>query len=212
MNEYHKINTIYKRDMTHPKKKIIIGDWSCPEFAYLAMNRWVFTEKVDGMNIRVMLKNGKVSFGGKTDNAQIPAQLIEHLQAKFLPLEAELATDFPKGVCLYGEGYGAGIQKAGIKYRPDKAFVMFDVRVGDWWLKQEDVTMLSNKYLIETVPFVGVGTLEDAVDLVATKGLESMWGNFPAEGIVARPEVELQTRSGARIIAKIKACDFETGE
>lgn len=50
MSEYHKINTLFKRD---EKNLIIEGDYSCPEFAYLAENEWTWTEKVDGTNIRV---------------------------------------------------------------------------------------------------------------------------------------------------------------
>jgi hypothetical protein len=48
MSEYHKIQTIYKRYLTNPKKPLIVGQWSEPEFEYLAGNRWQFTEKVDG--------------------------------------------------------------------------------------------------------------------------------------------------------------------
>ena len=43
---------------------------------------------------------------------------------------------------------------------------------------------------------------------IASKGIQSTWGNFQAEGIVARPTVELKTRSGHRIITKIKTKDF----
>lgn len=50
MREYHKIDTLYKRDMDSPRKPLIIGDWSQPVFGYLADNQWEFTEKVDGTN------------------------------------------------------------------------------------------------------------------------------------------------------------------
>jgi hypothetical protein len=50
-------------------------------------------------------------------------------------------------------------------------------------------------------------TLHDAVRM-ASAGFKSTWADFTAEGIVARPAVELQTRSGQRIIAKIKHRDF----
>ena len=40
------------------------------------------------------------------------------------------------------------------------------------------------------------------------KGVGSEWGDFPAEGIVARPATELCTRGGGRIITKIKHKDF----
>ena len=40
------------------------------------------------------------------------------------------------------------------------------------------------------------------------KGFNSDWGNFKAEGIVARPKMELFARNGERIITKIKHKDF----
>jgi hypothetical protein len=39
-------------------------------------------------------------------------------------------------------------------------------------------------------------------------GVKSWWGDFDAEGIVARPQVELFTRAGHRIITKLKCKDF----
>lgn len=45
------------------------------------------------------------------------------------------------------------------------------------------------------------------VDMVR-RGFMSQWGEFIAEGIVARPKVELQTKAGSRIITKVKYKDF----
>ena len=41
-------------------------------------------------------------------------------------------------VTVYGEGYGAKIQSGGM-YRQDQAVIVFDVRVGPWWLSDENV-------------------------------------------------------------------------
>ena len=212
MDEYHKIQTLFKRDMASPKKTLIEGEWTLPEFAYLADNQWAFTEKVDGTNIRVMCaphQEDGITFGGKTDAAQIPAFLVSRLQERFLTIEQRLrlAEIFPAGGCLYGEGYGAKIQKGGGNYRYDQDFVLFDVRIGDWWLQRDDVEDVARKLGIDVVPVIGYGTLHDAVAL-AKKGIRSMWGEFAAEGIVARPMTELNTRSGNRIITKIKSRDF----
>jgi len=51
MKEYHKIETLLDRD---EKFKVIQGKWRLPEFEYLQDNQWMFTEKVDGTNIRIM--------------------------------------------------------------------------------------------------------------------------------------------------------------
>jgi len=41
------------------------------------------------------------------------------------------------------------------------------------------------------------------------KGFKSQWGDFIAEGIVARPKTEMRTRRGERIITKVKYIDFQ---
>lgn len=208
MNEYHKIQTVFKRDMeTRNGKTLLEGQWTLPEFEYLANNTWVFTEKVDGTNIRVMFKDGAVTFGGKTDSAQLPAQLVIRLNDLFLPMAKKLQDVFGCDACLYGEGYGAKIQKGGENYRQDQDFVLFDVRVGDWWLQRSDVEDVASKLGIDIVPIIGEGTLYDAIEN-AKQGIKSSWGDFQAEGIVARPKVELKTRNGHRIITKIKCRDF----
>lgn len=86
MSEYHKIQTVYLRDPATKFKTLLLGQYAEPEFAYLAKNEWSFTEKVDGTNIRVMvpMAGGPIAFGGKTDNASIPAALAGRLQERFL--------------------------------------------------------------------------------------------------------------------------------
>ena len=209
MREYHKIQTVFKRDMANKGKTLLEGQYSLPEFEYLAENQWTFTEKVDGTNIRVMWEDGAVRFGGKTDNAQIFAGLVDRLRDRF-PDDSGFVSAFPEcdsGVCLYGEGYGARIQKGGGNYRDDQDFVLFDVKVADWWLQRKDVVDVAAKMGLDVVPIIGSGSLSDCVETVR-KGFQSRWGEFQAEGIVARPKTELRTRGGHRIITKIKCRDF----
>ena len=111
---------------------------------------------------------------------------------------------------LDGEGYGAKIQKGGGNYRSDQDFVLFDVKVGDFWLRRADVVDVASKLSLEVVPVIDRGTLRNMIELVQ-KGFGSEWGDFPAEGIVAKPATELCTRGGRRIITKIKHKDFANG-
>ena len=201
MQEYVKINTIWKRD---ERGKIVEGDYAMPEFEFLKDCEWAWTEKVDGTNIRVGWDGETVTFGGRTDNAQIPAHLVNALREMF-PAEKFAVFDGP--VTLYGEGYGAKIQKGGGNYRPDQSFVLFDVQVGGWWLRRFDVESVARTVGIDVVPFVGYGSLGWGIDIVQ-RGLVSQWGEFAAEGLVGRPAVELFNRRGDRIITKIKARDF----
>jgi len=209
MNEYPKINTIFKRDMATSYKSLLEGQYSLPEFEYLAGNQWVFTEKVDGTNIRVMMNNGAITFGGKTDAAQLPSPLARRLAERFLTTagRAKMEEVFNKDACLYGEGYGPKIQKGGEKYRWDQDFVLFDIKVGPFWLRRDDIVSIAEKLGLDVVPVIGEGTLNDAVDM-AKKGFKSTWGDFNAEGIVMRTKVELKSRMGDRMITKIKLRDF----
>lgn len=206
MKEYHKIQSVFMRDPDNKFKTFLLGQYTLPEFEYLANNEWVFTEKIDGTNIRVMLTDIGVEFGGKTDKAQIPAKLVKHLRDTFT--EEKMRAQFPDGgCCLYGEGCGAGIQKGGGNYYQDQRFVLFDVRVGPWWLKRDAIEDIAKDLDIPAAPIVGTGTLHDAVKL-CQEGFNSAWGDFPAEGIVVRPKVDLFARSGGRVITKIKLKDF----
>jgi ATP-dependent RNA circularization protein (DNA/RNA ligase family) len=207
MKEYHKIDTVFKRDPATKHRTLLVGDYSHEAFEYLAENQWVFTEKVDGTNIRVMIADGQVTFGGKTDDAQIPAFLVQKLKERFIPQTDALLAQFPAGGCLYGEGYGAKIQKGGGNYRADQDFVLFDVKVGDWWLHRRDVDEIAKTFGLDIVPIIGTGTLREMIERVKV-GFNSTWGPFEAEGIVARPVVELKTRNGSRVITKLKHKDF----
>jgi ATP-dependent RNA circularization protein (DNA/RNA ligase family) len=208
MSEYHKIQSIFKRNLNLKHKPLIEGDYTLPEFEYLAHNQWMFTEKVDGTNIRIIIANDTITFGGRTEAAQIPAQLLNRLNEKFLPLKDQLLAQFPDGGILYGEGYGNKIQKVGHCYRPDQDFVLFDVKVNEWWLKRPDIEAVAQSLALDIVPIIGTGTLIQAVEW-AKAGIKSTWGDFEAEGIVARNPLELTTRAGKRLITKIKCSDFK---
>jgi len=207
MKEYHKIETLLDRD---EKFKVVKGKWRLPEFDYLKNNEWLWTEKIDGTNIRVMwlpiAEKNPLAFGGKTDNAQMPPFLLRRLQELFT--EDKMKFAFPQiPVCLYGEGFGAKIQSGG-KYISDGCdFILFDVKIGEWWLERENIEGIATKLGIKVVPIIGKGTLIDAIEKTK-EGHYSTFGQFIAEGIVVRTPVGLSTRKGTRLIGKIKTKDF----
>jgi len=111
-------------------------------------------------------------------------------------------------ICLYGEGYGAKIQKGGGNYIPDGvSFILFDVLIGNWWLKRPDVEGVAATFGINVVPVVGTGPLQEAIDLVNV-GLASELRDGMAEGLVMKPIIDLAGRDGKRIVAKVKHKDF----
>jgi len=210
--KYPKIMSIYKR---HPgTKEFIIGEYSTPEIKYLKDNKWVFTEKVDGTNIRIKWDGKEAIYAGRSDNAQLYVSLIHKLDELFKTSEArqELEKTFEPEegmeICLYGEGFGTRVQKGGGNYIPDGVnFVLFDVCINRIWLERHNVDDIASKLNICLIPIIGEGILDDAIEM-AKKGFKSWWGDFMAEGIVARPETELFTRRGDRIITKVKYKDF----
>ncbi len=211
-NKYHKIMSLFKRNM-EGDKKFIIGKWTTPEIEYLKDKDWVWTEKVDGTNVRIMWNGKDVVFGGRSDDAQMPLNLVMVLDQLFKTFEPRQKFAYIFGteecdVVLYGEGCGAKIQKGGGNYNKDNAdFVLFDVAVNGTYLERENVEDIAKKFGIKIVPIIGHGTLEEAIE-ITKKGFKSQWGDFIAEGIVARPRVELLTRRGERIITKVKYRDF----
>ena len=202
--KYPKIETLFDRDPQN--HKVIEGNWRTPAFSYLANNSWYFTEKIDGTNIRVMWDGKDVNFFGRTDVAQIPVFLLIKLKELFTPERMNQVFDAP--ACLYGEGYGARIQRTGANYNPNGVdFALFDILIDGWWLLRPDVEYIADQLGITVVPIVGKGTLRDAADMAKT-GFNSHWGNFLAEGLVVKPTIQLFDRKGRRIVGKIKYKDF----
>ena len=208
MTEYHKIETLFERD-TNGTKKLIEGAFRNDAVKYLANNDWYFTEKIDGTNIRIHWDGHKVEFAGRTDRAQIPQELANYLSRTFGSNEAEELFEQKFGeteVILLGEGYGPKIQNGGA-YRDDVSFILFDVQIGDTWLKRESVEDIARTFGIDVVPIIFTGSLQQAVDYVKTKP-KSTIGTANMEGLVGRPTVEMRDRMGKRVIVKIKVCDF----
>lgn len=238
--EYPKINSLYKREGCGPydeekhryecdiqkktrKSALILGDYACEEFRNIT--QWTVTEKVDGTNIRIMyerdqeLGTSSLRFGGRTSNAQIPADLYAHLQDTFT-LE-KMASIFPEAqsVCLYGEGYGPKIQSGGY-YSADMSFILFDAVINGWWLTRISVLEIAQLLKIEEVPLLCDEFLTDFnKTLWTTHEIEEYIKMEPVskvakvqshamEGIVARSEPLMLFRSGLPIMFKLKCKDF----
>lgn len=205
--EYTKIPNIFKRDPQ--TKKLVEGIYSTQELAFLKNCMWETTEKVDGTNIRVEWDGYRVSFKGRTDKAQIPSHLLKKLESLFGGEDNEEIfeeTFGKKHVILFGEGYGEKIQKGGELYGPVD-FILFDVWVEGLWLRITDAYDIADKFGIKTVPFLGYKTLEEAVNFVKSQPHSYLKENT-MEGIVAKPAVGVLSRTGERIIVKIKCRDF----
>jgi hypothetical protein len=216
MNQYNKINSVFKRNETG--KNMIIGQYSTPEIEYLKDNQWEATEKVDGTNIRATYHaTGKyMDFKGKSDDAQMPPFMLARLKSIFCrELELTYANDAmcevfkDKDVCLYGEGYGARIQKGGGNYIPTGCdFILFDIKIGEWYLDRVAMADIAGRLGIKLVPLIGFMVIQEAID--ATRyGIRSQLKDGLMEGLVLKPFTELHYRNGERIMTKIKHKDFD---
>ena len=247
-NTYQKINTIFLRDANN----VIMPyeHFTEPEFEYLRHNKWQASEKIDGTNMRIevtkeevldytmdpsVLKGVKfnIRIAGKTDNAQIPKNLLKHMQEKytnekilgalglkeFIPVSEWKSmynwddySKIPSIYTIYGEGYGEGIQSGGWYIKGGNEFIVFDVKVNDIYLKTEARDEIATKLGAPIVPFKGYFTLDEAIDYVRN-GFRSVVAESPevkmAEGLVLRTDLGLRNRMGNRLIVKIKYEDFQ---
>lgn len=225
MNEYHKINSVFKRDMSAPNSPFVIGAYSTPELEYLADNLWLFEEKLDGTNIRIIFNGVSVTFRGRTNKAVIPKHLLEFLKEKYTV--ERLSKAFPElhddaVACLYGEGIGHKIQKAGSRYCGKEVdFVLIDVKVGHWYLIRNSVIDVALKTDTPFSQSYGEGTIAQAIKMVKetrasiytcerNPGKEILYqSGHIFEGLVLKPLVPVFARNGSRIITKVKVKDFK---
>jgi len=180
-----------------------------------------------------------VRIAGKTDNAQIPPKLKKFMEEnypdekvfaalglkKFIPVEEWVEHKWvtsdgitpsydavPEIYTIYGEGYGAGIQKAGGNYISNGVgFIVFDVKVNDIYLLTSARDEIATKLGAPIVPFMGYFTLDEAIDFVRKGFKTGLWDNkdFIEEGLVLRTDLGLRNRMGKRLIVKVKYEDFK---
>mgnify|MGYP003295282285 CR=1 FL=1 len=210
MKEYHKIDTLFERDV-QGTKKLVEGQYRNPTVEMCRNLTWDWSEKIDGTNIRIYWDGHKVSFGGRTDNASIPAPLLNRLNEIFYGETNAQLFEQKFGeteVLLFGEGYGAKIQKVGGQYKSDGVdFILFDVVIGGMYLRRDSVEDIARCFGIQCVPVVLRGTVDEAVAYVKTKPMSTI-GTAPMEGVVGRLPEELFDRRGHRLIVKVKVRDF----
>lgn len=172
---------------------------------------------------------------GKTDNAEVPKHLMKHILEKY-PKEKvfealglkermegedlvakkwETLYDVPQKYTIYGEGYGAKIQKSGGNYLSKSCeMIGFDVKVlsggKEIWLNKESCQDIFEKLGMEIVPFIGMFTIKEAIEFVK-KGFKSKIAennDFLAEGLVCKTPIGLLDRRGRRVIFKVKTGDW----
>lgn len=219
--EYFKIPAVFKRDPANGNK-MIDGEFISDQVFYLRYNDWIWTEKIDGTNTRIIWDGEHVTFMGHTEKSQLPPELLKFLQEKYgsEAFEELLEQNFgAKHVVLFGEGYGRKIQGPGSLYNPNGVgYALFDAFVDDkWWVDRFSLENIAKELAIPTVPVWAYGSsLLFAIDTIkgdadqhlhtAIKG-----GTAPIEGFVCTPSVALFDASGTPIKVKVKVKDLKDG-
>jgi RNA ligase-like protein len=215
---YPKIDTLFVRDaafkLTEQLRRPVLGD----------IQKWIVTEKVDGTNIRVSKTLGTpgVEFNGRSDNAQIPGDLVQYIIETFTEAKMDglfLLDSMPgTRITLFGEGYGGSIQKGAGKYGypMEKQVILFDALIempeGDcYWQSDDVVTRFADLLGVQRVPVLGEFDLNEIVTLVrvGVPSRISLTEGAISEGIVARTREPLFDARGNRLILKLKTSDFK---
>lgn len=213
MHKYRSIESVFVRDKRTNKLNFDI----IRNPAFKLVKAWLVQEKVDGMNIRVIITQEGIEIKGRTDRAEIPQDLEAHIRSvideeAILALRAKIPDKEEYTITLYGEGYGDNIQK-GKNYREDKAFICFDILYGETgWLNPAEVEFYCGKASIPCVPIVGTidtipRTREDLTNIMPNSFVSNKTG-IMVEGIVARPREIMYDVNLERIMWKLCFRDF----
>ena len=206
--KYPSIPNVYARDPEN--HKLIRGKYSTPELSTLSHCYWHFTEKIDGMNIRVMVNHNEIQIYGRSDRTQLTPGVIAACLTPFQGKDDLLDKATRKGpLCFRGEAFGPKIQKGGC-YGKEQQFRLFDIQTIHGYFNRRELVDMAEDLDLPLVPDRLYCTLPQAIERVS-KGMKSSFGDFFAEGVVGRPEVMLLDEYGQRIQTKIKHRDFYKG-
>lgn len=217
MKHYHKIGTLFNRDI-HGSKQLIENSFRSYTLEMLAnCPIWNWYEKLDGSNHQIEWDGHELTLHGRTEKSNIPQHVLDYYNNKFNNNETEELFEQIFGeskVVLYFEVIGPKIQTYGSKYCDEVKFVLLDVYFegSDSFANYEHLSDLAKAFNVDVKPRVGSGTLYDAIKFVQTIPM-SKYSKYelPIEGVLCLPNIELKDgRTGERIIVKIKCCDHST--
>jgi len=217
--KFGKFSSPFKKD-----EKFINTDELSQE---LPVGKWIKTEKIDGTNIRIILTKIEDEFidrdilvGSRklilNQDDKSSKQYVDCLKEINLNKIKEYFKDVKSTIVIYGEGYGAGIQKGGI-YSKDKNFRVFDIRIGEAYQDFEYVNKVCIDNQLNIVPVFST------VDEITYKECVESLKNFnetlinegsggKPEGLVYKFEPVLLNKYKERLMFKVKFKDFKDEE
>lgn len=205
MKEYQKIETLYKFDNDLKGYK---EEFYNPIVEYLKDCKWVGTEKIDGTNTRVLWNGHNFEFGGRTDKAVLPKELLQLLQDTFnYDMEVLFEQKFgEKEVLLFMEGYAGKIQNGA--YKGSEKIIGYDIMIEGTYLDKQVSEAIFESLGIKFVPMIEFSNLQVCIDFVKNHQQSIIQPESQMEGLVCFPAVRLYDHQGNRIIVKIKNKDL----
>ena len=166
-------------------------------------DRYIVTEKIDGSNFQIIFQKGKeVSFGSRNNELRVDSEFFDFQRAVLINCadHIEKLQKYVDDSChidevnLYGELYGAGVQRR-IQYSPEKHFLPFYAMVDGRPLSYSESRELLDEADVSSywwVPVVAPSlTLDEAlaldVESLDTRVPQEMEGNRKIEGVVIEP-------------------------
>jgi len=212
--KYEKFSSPFKKDEKFLNTKDLSQN--------LPKGKWIITEKIDGTNIRVILTkkdeegNRETHIGSRklllNPEDKSSKQFLDCLEEVNLNKIKEYFDKVDSTVVIYGEGYGAGVQKGRI-YSLKKNFRVFDIRIGEAYQDFEYVEKVCVDNQLNIVPMLG------DIEEIDYDGCVTLLGSHKetmikegdggqSEGFVYKFEPVLLNKYKERLIFKVKFKDF----
>jgi len=182
------------------------------DYKILSICKTVYAmEKIHGTSSKVGYKEDRLWWfsGGCTHERFVELFDHEDLLERFRSFGH--GVDCP--ITIYGEAYGAKIQKMRTTYGNQLRFVAFEAKVDQAWLAVPNAADVARKLGLDFVPYVKVpctlAALDWARDAESKQAIKNGMGpGLKREGVVIRPLEELRLSNGDRLMAKHKADAF----
>ena len=166
-------------------------------------------EKIHGSSSHLSFKEGKINYfaGGEKHERFTKLFDEDNLLSVYLDNYSEM------DLILFGEVYGASQQGMSTTYGKELKFIVFDVKMGDYWLDMPNAEQVTKKLGLEFVSYKKIPTTLKAIDRERDRPSVQAKRNGikedkMREGVVLRPLIELKKNNGKRIIVKHKRDEF----
>ncbi|MCW0953264.1 RNA ligase family protein [Weissella ceti] len=169
--------------------------------------KWWVSEKMDGTNTRIIWDGYKLEVKGRTGGSQLQGYQTELLGDLTQNGNYKFDETFgEKRVIIYGETFGGKIQ--GNPHNAEPQFQIFDINIDGVWLMYDDVKLISEQLGLRYVEHELLPNWRAVLERFEQTGRQRQDNGAYYEGLVAVPEHMPLTRTGERVITKVKMADF----